>query len=330
MSDINNFEKPVRIILDTDMGNDIDDALALAMIHALQSRGECELMSVISSKDNLYSAAYIDVINTFYRRGHIPIGRVVNGVTPEDGTFTRPVVELKNESGEFIFSRMTMDMNAYPESVTELRRQLASAEDHSVVIVMIGFSTNMAQLLESGPDANSSLDGLALFGKKVKHVVMMAADFSPESLADPSRKNPEFNIRFDISGARKFVTNCPRPIYFSGLEVGLSILYPGASIATDYRWCAHHPVVEAYIRCFPMPYDRPTWDLTAVLFAVRPDWGYFGLSDPGVVEVDSEGFVRFRSKQNGLHRYLTVNDTQRTRIGEIQTLLAAQPHSARI
>ena len=34
------------VIFDTDMGNDVDDALALAMIHALQSRGECELLAV--------------------------------------------------------------------------------------------------------------------------------------------------------------------------------------------------------------------------------------------------------------------------------------------
>ncbi len=325
MSDTNDLKNPVQIILDTDMGNDIDDALALAMIHALQSRGECELVGVVSSKGNPYSGAYIDVLNTFYRRGHIPISRVVDGVTPEDGTFTRSVVEMKNESGEFLFARTTMDMNAYPDAVTELRRQLACAEDHSVVIVMIGFSTNMARLIESGADGFSELDGATLFEQKVKHVVMMAADFSPESLADPACKNPEFNVRFDISGARKFVTNCPRPIYFSGLEVGLSILYPGAAMTTDYRWCANHPVVEAYIRCFPMPYDRPTWDLTAVLFAVRPDWGYFGMSDPGAVEVDSKGFVRFQPQADGLHRYLKVDDTQRARICEIQTLLVAQP-----
>ncbi|MGE0610267.1 MAG: nucleoside hydrolase, partial [Pirellulales bacterium] len=34
--------EPVRLIFDTDMGNDIDDALALGVIHALQSRGECQ------------------------------------------------------------------------------------------------------------------------------------------------------------------------------------------------------------------------------------------------------------------------------------------------
>ena len=30
--------EPVRLIFDTDMGNDIDDGIALAAIHALESR----------------------------------------------------------------------------------------------------------------------------------------------------------------------------------------------------------------------------------------------------------------------------------------------------
>ena len=32
---------PVKIIFDTDVGNDVDDVLALSVLHALQSRGEC-------------------------------------------------------------------------------------------------------------------------------------------------------------------------------------------------------------------------------------------------------------------------------------------------
>ena len=38
--------EPVRIIFDTDMGNDIDDALALAVLHAFESRGEAKLLAV--------------------------------------------------------------------------------------------------------------------------------------------------------------------------------------------------------------------------------------------------------------------------------------------
>src|SRR5213079_580140 len=46
----------VRLIFDTDMGNDIDDALALGVIHALESRGECRLLAVTLSKDNDFAA----------------------------------------------------------------------------------------------------------------------------------------------------------------------------------------------------------------------------------------------------------------------------------
>src|SRR5713226_6464550 len=66
--------EPVRVIFDTDMGNDIDDALALAMLHALESRGEAKLLAVTLTKDNPWAAAYVDLVDTFYRRGGIPIG----------------------------------------------------------------------------------------------------------------------------------------------------------------------------------------------------------------------------------------------------------------
>src|SRR5258707_8704337 len=84
---------PVRLIFDTDMGNDIDDALALAMIHALETRGEAKLLAVTVTKDNRYAGPFIELMNTFYHRPGIPIGTVRGGKTPEDGNYLRPVVE---------------------------------------------------------------------------------------------------------------------------------------------------------------------------------------------------------------------------------------------
>ncbi len=319
-------KQPVQLLLDTDMGNDIDDALALAMIHALHSRGECELIGVSVSKDNPYSARYVDLLNTFYSCGDIPVGRVEKGATPEDGTYARQVVELTDGQGRPLFERTEGDAGGFPAAEPMIRRLLAAADDRSVVIVMIGFSTNMARLLESGPDEYSELGGRELFAKKVSHVVMMAGEFSPDILADPAQTTVEFNIRLDVPAARAFISGCPRPIWFSGLEVGKSVLYPAAALDTDYSWCDNHPVVEAYKRYLPMPYDRPTWDLTAVLFAVRPGHGYFGVSEPGLVNVDADGYIRFRPHPDGLHRYLTVDDRQRVLIGKVQNELAAQPH----
>ena len=65
---------PVRMIFDTDMGNDVDDALALAVIHELADRSEVELLAVTLSKDNPWAAPYIDAVNTFYGRPDVPIG----------------------------------------------------------------------------------------------------------------------------------------------------------------------------------------------------------------------------------------------------------------
>ena len=76
--------EPVRLIFDTDMGNDIDDAIALAIIHALENRGEVQLLAVTVTKDNRWAAPYIDLVNTFYGRPDIPIGVVRHGRTPKD------------------------------------------------------------------------------------------------------------------------------------------------------------------------------------------------------------------------------------------------------
>ena len=61
-------QAPTNIIFDTDMGNDVDDALALAMLHAFQSRHEINLLAVTITKDNKWAAPYVDVVNTFYGR----------------------------------------------------------------------------------------------------------------------------------------------------------------------------------------------------------------------------------------------------------------------
>ena len=52
------------LILDTAIGNDIDDALSLALVHALASRGECRLLAVTITKPHPLAAAFTDAVNT--------------------------------------------------------------------------------------------------------------------------------------------------------------------------------------------------------------------------------------------------------------------------
>ena len=132
--------EPVRLILDTDIGNDIDDALALAMIHALENRAEVKLLAVTITKDNKYAAPFVSLVNTFYGRAYIPIGVVQNGKTPEDSPMLRIPVERRGAK------------EALPnpeEAVSLLRKILNEQPDGSVNIAQIGFSTNLARLIKS-------------------------------------------------------------------------------------------------------------------------------------------------------------------------------------
>ena len=54
------------------------------------------------------------------------------------------------------------------EAVVVLRRSLQAAEDHSIVVVSLGFLNNLADLLLSPPDNISQLTGYQLVQNKVQ------------------------------------------------------------------------------------------------------------------------------------------------------------------
>ncbi len=76
-----------------------------------------------------------------------------------------------------------------------------------------------------------------------------------------------------------------------------------------------------------MPYDRETWDLTSVLYAVRPERGYFGVSAAGKIHVDDQQVTQFTTDPAGKQRYLTLSSEQIVRVREALVQLASQPPS---
>lgn len=328
-----------KLIFDTDMGNDVDDALALAMVHALQSRGEVELIAVTISKDHEETAPYVDAINTFYGRGNIPIGIVKGGVTPEKSRFTavtqarvkRERVKRERVKREKVKKEQLNDPYVYPHDLTlgepvrdanaVLREVLAAQPDKSVVIAQVGFSTNLSRLLTSGPDTHSPLNGVSLVRKKVKLISIMAGAFAPIQ----GETHLEYNIIQDIPAAQHLAKNWPTPIIWSGFEVGLAIRYPAVSIERDFRYRKRHPIRESYQAYVPTPHERPTWDLTSVLHVARHDRGYFGISDPGTVTVHDDGKTTFEPEPQGRHQFLTLAKESIRRLQEIFAALASEP-----
>jgi hypothetical protein len=74
------------------------------------------------------------------------------------------------------------------------------------------------------------------------------------------------------------------------------------------------PAADAYCAYKPMPYDAPSWAMTSVLYAARPQEGYFKLSDPGTIRVLDDGRVKFSASAGGAHRYLILDPAQQERI----------------
>ena len=313
--------EPVRLIFDTDMGNDIDDALALGVIHALESRGECELLAVTITKDNAYSAPFVDAVNHFYGRGEIPIGVVRDGETKGDSRYLTDTLNAEWDD-QPLFPRSLASGADAPEATALLREVLAGQSDGSVVFIVVGFSTNIARLLASGADDASPLTGVELVAKKCRLLSIMAGMFSDD-------RHKEYNVFVDLASARKVYADWPTEIVASGYEIGRAIKYPAVSIERDFNYVDAHPLSHSYRLYREFPYDRETWDLTSVLYAVRPDRDYFGQSEPGTITVDDESVTQFEPDASASHHYLTATAQQRARVLEALIQLASQPPDAR-
>jgi hypothetical protein len=309
------------LIFDTDICGDCDDVLALGMIHALQSRGTCRLLAVTVSVDNELAAPFVDAVNTFYGRGDIPIGVVAKGGVVEQSKYLG-MVEQKDADGRYRYPHDLKSGKDAPAAVALLRKVLAAQPDLSVVMAQVGFSTNLAGLLGSEPDELSPLSGVELVRRKVKLLSLMAGAFKP---IDGNARYREYNVVRDIPSCRIVAQRWPTGMVFSGFEIGIALPYPATSIERDYGYVAHHPLAEAYIRYIPPPHNRPTWDLTSVLQAVLGNRGYFGMSAPGRVTVETDGSTHFKPEPDGNHRYLILRPEHTMRVLEALVQLSSQP-----
>lgn len=311
---------PAKIIFDTDIGNDVDDLLALGMLHALQTRGACELLGVTITRCDEQAGPFVNAVNTFYGQASLPVG-CIRGTPDKDPSKFLPLVERK-DGDKFRYPHELKRSSDAPDSLKLLRRLLAAQPDGSVSLVQVGYFSNFAALLDTPPDEISTLKGSELVKQKVKLLSVMAGAFQT---IDANNHFCEFNVYKDVPAAQKLARDWPTPIVWSGFEIGIALPYPAKSILHDFAYVPHHPLPEAYIAYLPPPHERPTWDLTSVLYAVHPDRGYFGLSTPGSVTVENDGFTRFTPKAGGRDRFLKLDANQKARTLEALVQLCTQP-----
>lgn len=294
---------PIAVIIDTDMGNDIDDALALDMVYKYVDMGKFNLLGIMNNKDSQYSTAFIDIMNTWYGYPNVPIGKIENGVVIDDYVnYATNVCNLKKE-GKPLFEQSIADHSTLKDAHILYREILAKQPDQSVTIISIGFSTNIARLLDTPADKHSDLTGKELVAAKVKLLSVMAG-----SLVTNPRK--EFNVVHDIPAAQKVFAEWPSNIVVAPFELGVKVQFPASCIQNDFDWGMEHPLVVGYNNYRPMPYNRATWDLMSVLYVAEQNSDMLTSSVQGSIIVTDEAITVFTPETNGKHKYLTINEEQ--------------------
>jgi hypothetical protein len=269
---------PVKIIFDTDMHTDCDDAGALAVLHALADREECEILAIMGSTLDPWSIPAIDVINTYYGRPDLPLGTVKGNGVLRSSRYTEGLAEKFPHD-----LRTSADAQ---DAVSLYRDILEQQPDHSVVIVTVGYLTNVSNLLRL-PAQDGRPSGLTLVQQKVRTWVCMGGNFIGQPPRD-DLKLGNVNFTYDAPAAHHAIHTWPGDLDFAGREVcsvpsGLAL---GTCLAAAP---ATHPVRAAYELYFGGQLkDRHVADLVAVLYAVRGLRDYWDLSPPGRMDLQPD------------------------------------------
>lgn len=299
-----------RIIFDTDMGPDYDDVGALAILHALADSGEVNILATVSS--NLYENAVpcIEVINTYFRRPNLSLGRPLQGENLIDKRF---VDDYWAEKLPLNYPHKTKKTSEAPNAVDVYRHILSNQPDSSVTIITVGFFTNLAALLQSPADKYSNLDGKSLVEKKVKRLVSMGGKF-PEGR--------EFNVFADSISSKKVFDEWPTPVLLCGFEIG-RLIYTGLQlIESDIK---DSPVKDVYSLCLKTDIKgRSSWDQITTLVGVREYEKYFN-TVKGRMIVSSNGSNRWENDIHGSHEYLTFKISKEELTHLIEDLMVHRP-----
>lgn len=311
---------PVRLFFDTDMTTDCDDAGAMAVLHALADRGECEILATVTSVRDPAAARTVDAINHYYGRPTLPLGMVKGPGVLEKSTFTARIAAD--------FPHRELPAVAIPEAAHLYRDILEKQPDRSVIIVTVGYLTNLRNLLQL-PAESGRLSGRDLIQAKVEKWICMGGNFVGQPARD-DLKLGNVNFQRDASAALEVIHHWPTPVIYVGREIGSvpSGLAIGPSLEKTPET---NPVRQAYSHYFRGSIKkRHVADLTTVLFAVRGLRDYWDIQTPGWMDLRADMTFDWKPDPSRNQRYLlkkTADGVSNDRFIEsvLDELLVAPP-----
>jgi len=265
LSSIFVFGQAEKVIIDTDIGDDVDDAFALAL--AVKSP-EMQVLGITTTfAETEARAKIVDRFLAEVGKSNIPVlAGKASGKTPmsqrrygEEGNFAK---SPHGDASEFILQQI----NKYPAEIT---------------LVAIGPLMNLGEVIDRDAAAFRKLKRVVIMGGSVRKGY---GDFGYNEHFPPA---PEWNILNDVKSAQKLFTSGV-PLYVMPLdstqlkldEVKRAFLFTRGTAMTDQLAILYHLWAQ----------ETPTlFDPMAVTFVIRP-----GLCQvtPLHIRVDEKGYTR--------------------------------------
>jgi len=306
------FFPPVKLIFDTDMLTDCDDAAAMAILHKLADAGEVEILGTMVTSSYPMSAPVVEAINTYYKRPDIPVGVPGNG----SGVYRSNSSFLDSVALEFPHTLRSND--DAPDAVELYRKILSEHPDNTVTILTVGYMSNLKSLLESEADKYSLLNGRELVGKKVNMWICMGGNFPIDNASD------NVNFTRDSIAAVYALEHWPGKILFAGREIGHTMHIGDRLKDTPLD----NPVRRAYQlhreRARNGHWNHHTADPSAVMLAVRGLADYWITSPPGYINIKQNCSFVWTPDPTGNQRYI-IQCMKREELGQIMEDLMLQP-----
>lgn len=300
-------KEPIQMILGADFGSSTDDLFALMMLNHYIDDGLVDLKGIVVNRMGDKNVGVVDIFNTYYGHPDIPIAIERNGVkNPKTFIPYNEICDLKDKKGAPLFKRTVTNVKDCLDGYKLYRKILSQAENHSIVLVEIGFASTLGQLMESGPDEYSSLTGQELVCQKVKAIYIQSGRFEPED------QKCGYNMRADSKRAKIFYEMLPKNVdlNMSPSMVGDEMKYLQEQVLEDLAAVEVNPIKAVYEN-FKCDTGQRMWDSNCLVQAVLGDSAY-NLSPRGFVtfvEDGEESLMLFKEDPNGNARYQIAGDT---------------------
>lgn len=299
------------IFIDSDYQS-IDSVLAISLIYGMQNKNDCRMEIMSMSRPNIPGAAFLDVVERFYHGPAANFAQIAAIGMPDRGkplvtpaAYVTPLKRAKAD-GTPVYNVEIARLVDTADPGTLYRNYLEAQYDGNAALVLAGPASNLAAALD--------FRGLKpLIASKLKFIVFATG---PNNI----------HVRGDLPAAKRLFAEWPTPIFVVGEDPGNQLPFPGASIEKFTAASPDHPVAEAYSAWKPMPYDAPSWAMTAALYAGRPHAGYFKVSDSGSFDVKGDGSLAFTPRTDGKHASLLFDPAQKDKIlADYVELASAKP-----